>query len=63
MSFKTEFVKKAKEYLGEDLEEKIIKSGHEAIIHKYLWSVVSEIGTVKNPTFHQRIGYSNTRIV
>ncbi|KAB2423900.1 MULTISPECIES: DUF3942 family protein [Bacillus] len=51
MSFQTEFAERAKQYLGEDLDEKIIKDGHLNQICYYLKDLKEEIGTVKNSNY------------
>ncbi len=50
MSFKTEFAKRAKVYLGEDLDEKIIIDAHKELFD-FFYEIKQEIGTVKNPKY------------
>ncbi|MED3484969.1 DUF3942 family protein [Bacillus toyonensis] len=50
MSFKTEFAKRAKEYLGEDMSEKIIIDAHRELFD-FFYEIKEEIGTVNNPNY------------
>ncbi|MDA2420685.1 DUF3942 family protein [Bacillus cereus] len=50
MSFKTEFAKRAKEYLGEDMNEKIIIDAHKDLFD-FFYGIKQEIGTVNNPNY------------
>ncbi|EJS58179.1 hypothetical protein ICG_01918 [Bacillus cereus BAG1X1-3] len=50
MSFKTEFAKRAKSYLGEDMDEKIIIDAHKELFD-FFYEIKQEIGTVKNPKY------------
>ncbi|MCT4571999.1 hypothetical protein N3930_31465, partial [Bacillus thuringiensis] len=49
MSFQTELAERAKQYLGEDLDEKILKEGHLNQIYPYFSSLKEKIGSVKYP--------------
>ncbi len=52
MSFQTELAERAKQYLGEDLDEKILKEGHLNQIYPYFSSLKEKIGSVKNPNYY-----------
>ncbi|MFC9728324.1 DUF3942 family protein [Bacillus cereus] len=45
--FQVKFAERAKEVLGEDVDEKIIKEGHNTLISNYLIPIREMIGTVK----------------
>ncbi|PFD44760.1 DUF3942 family protein [Bacillus cereus] len=51
MSFQNEFAEKAKQYLGEDLDEKIVSDGHFNIIYLYLNELKRKVAKVKNPNY------------
>ncbi len=51
MSFQNKFAEKAKQYLGEDLDEKIVSDGHFNIIYLYLNELKRKVAKVKNPNY------------
>ncbi|WP_267378041.1 DUF3942 family protein [Bacillus sp. GM_Baccil_2] len=52
MNFQDELAKTVKDYLGEDLDEKIIKDGHVNIIQGYFEGLRRKIGTVKSQSYN-----------
>ncbi|MGH0610752.1 hypothetical protein CN470_20685 [Bacillus cereus] len=63
MSFQNEFAERAKQYLGEDLDEKIIKDQHNKMISDYLVPIRKGIGTVQNQNYKFHIGMHSSQIV
>ncbi|WP_242311357.1 DUF3942 family protein [Bacillus cereus group sp. BfR-BA-01331] len=62
MNFQAEFIKKAKYFLGEDLDEKIITDGHSKLISDYVLLMEKGIGTVKNHNFKIGAGHIYSRV-
>ncbi|MDK3014510.1 MULTISPECIES: DUF3942 family protein [Bacillus] len=63
MSFQNKFAERAKQYLGEDLDEKIIKDQHNKMISDYLVPIRKGIGTVQNQNYKFHIGMHSSQIV
>ncbi|MEF7657883.1 DUF3942 family protein [Bacillus thuringiensis] len=63
MSFQTEFAERAKQLLGEDLDEKIIKDQHNKLISDYLVPIRESIGTVQNQNYKFHIGMHSSQVV
>ncbi|PGK77776.1 DUF3942 family protein [Bacillus thuringiensis] len=63
MSFQTEFAERAKQLLGEDLDEKIIKDQHNKVISDYLVPIRESIGTVQNQNYKFHIGMHSSQVV
>lgn len=62
MSFQTEFAEKAKKFLGEDLDEQIIKDQHNRIISDYLNPIKKRIGTVQDQGYNFVVGLHRTEV-
>ncbi|ANN30462.1 hypothetical protein A9498_01540 [Bacillus thuringiensis serovar coreanensis] len=60
MSFQDELATAIKGYLGEDLDEKIIRDGHEEKIFSYLVGLKTKVGTVKNENYNFALGRVDT---